>query len=65
MGSLDGRVVIMSYGARFVAQVWRGDSLTARAVVEPVVEQEVGLTGTAVVNLQHLTDEGEPDVHSG
>ncbi|WP_040795876.1 MaoC family dehydratase [Nocardia higoensis] len=71
---MTGRVVterfgtenLLGYSARFVAQVWPGDTLRARATVEEITgdqarlslvttnqRDETVLTGTAVVRIAH------------
>jgi acyl dehydratase len=72
-----GPARIVSYGARFVAQVWPGDSLTVTATVDVVEDDlarvalltknqrgEVVLTGDAAVNVG-LGDYGSTSSPSG
>jgi acyl dehydratase len=48
---LAGPEGLVSYGARFVAQVWPGDTLTARATVEAIRPEDDG----TLVDLALLT----------
>jgi len=52
----DGR--LLSFGGRFMAQVWPGDTLTARAVVTDVSEQDG--RRTARLDVETTNQDGTP-----
>jgi acyl dehydratase len=53
-----GTEAVLAYGVRFVAQVWPGDQLTARATVTAVREQD----GRSVADVEVSTTNQSGDV---